>query len=272
MKIQFQSSNLTIFESALFRTTSTVFIEEEFILIVDPNWLPQEVSFIHDYVENVRNGKSVYLLFTHSDYDHIIGYNAFPDAKVIASKAFVNNPKKESILKEINTFDDQYYISRDYEIAYPEVDIIIEHDFQKLEIGNTNFTFLQAQGHNSDGIITVIESLGIWVVGHYLSNVEFPYVYHSSQDYLETLDKVEKGLEEYTMNILITGHGDHASSKEEIKKRILDSRNYIYELRSCIQKGEDFDFVQLMEPYDFPIVMKEFHDANIELMKKELGI
>lgn len=272
MKIQFQSSELIVFESALFRTTSTIVIQDDFILLVDPNWLPEEVAFIRQYVDSIKEGKSIYLLFTHSDYDHIIGYSAFPDAKVIASKAFTNNSKKEIILQEINQFDDQYYITRDYEIAYPEVDIVIEDDFRKLEIGKTSFTFLQAQGHNSDGMITIIESEGIWIVGDYLSNVEFPYIYYSSQGYLETLNKIARGLEMYSLNVLVTGHGDCTTSKEEVQKRILDSRNYINELSSCLREGKTFDFNQFVEAYNFPIIMKAFHDGNVKLMKKELGL
>ncbi|MEL6866224.1 MAG: MBL fold metallo-hydrolase, partial [Bacteroidota bacterium] len=76
MTIQYQSPLLCIFESALYRTTSTIIHTEDCILIVDPNWLPQEVAILQNYVEQLPQNLPQYLLFTHSDYDHIIAYHA----------------------------------------------------------------------------------------------------------------------------------------------------------------------------------------------------
>lgn len=66
--------HITIFESALYRTTSTVFHNDDLILIVDPNWLPGEVQAVRGHVDQIKKGYPLYLLFTHSDYDHIIAY------------------------------------------------------------------------------------------------------------------------------------------------------------------------------------------------------
>ena len=144
MKIQFQTPNLTIFESALFRTTSTVIQTNDFVLVIDPNWLPIEVQTIRDYVDEIKGDKPIYLFFTHSDYDHIIGYEVFPEAKVIASKAFVENPDKAKILQQINDFDDENYIQRSYKITYPNVDFVIENSGDYLEFGDTKLQFFNA--------------------------------------------------------------------------------------------------------------------------------
>lgn len=268
MKIQYQSSNLTIFESALFRTTTTVFINEDLILIVDPNWLPQEIDEIKKFVDENKKDQALYLLFTHSDYDHIIGYKAFPEAKTIASKAFQDNPSKEESIRLIEKFDDEYYITRNYPIEYPKIDIAIENEGERLEIGKTSLTFYQAKGHNPDGIFTIIEPVGIWIAGDYLSNIEFPYIYHSSLEYLKTLSKVDFILKNHDINLLITGHGDCTSDYKEIKKRELESRDYIESLRKCIQSGKQFDFDELMNKYNFPIIMKKFHEENIKLISR----
>jgi hydroxyacylglutathione hydrolase len=53
------------------------------VLIVDLNWLPNEVDDIRNYVDSVKGDRELYLLFTHGDFDHIIGYKAFPGAKII---------------------------------------------------------------------------------------------------------------------------------------------------------------------------------------------
>lgn len=71
MKIQYKDQNLIIFESDLFRTTSSIIKGKDYILVVDPNWLPREVDLIKKKADKIGRGKEKYLLFTHSDYDHM---------------------------------------------------------------------------------------------------------------------------------------------------------------------------------------------------------
>lgn len=270
-KIQYKTPQLTVFESALFRTTSTVVETDDLMLLVDPNWLPLEIENLQQVIKRKQGNKPLFLLFTHSDYDHIIGYRAFENAKIIASQAFVDNQDKTSILKQINDWDDENYIKRNYPIEYPIVDLVIKADGQQLQIGETTLTFYLAPGHNIDGIFTIIEPLGIWIAGDYLSNIEFPYIYHSSDDYESTLAKVPTILEKHSPQVLVTGHGDVALTSQEILQRAVDSYEYIHALRKAIQEEQLFDFAQLMENYDFPKIMKQFHDGNVVLFKKEVG-
>lgn len=265
-----QNKNLSVFRSALYMTTSTVFHNEELILIVDPNWLPEEVRRIRQFVDDIKKNQAIYLLFTHSDYDHIIGYQAFPEAKVIASEAFVQQTNKASIIDQILKFDDEYYIQRDYEIVYPSVDFVIKNDKEQLRIGETTLTFYLASGHNIDGIFTIIEPDGIWVAGDYLCDVEFPYIYHSSIEYEATLAKVDAILKNHDIQFLIPGHGHVTTSKTEILNRKKDALAYIHQLRTCLQNNQIFDVHELWKRYQFPRIMTQFHDANVALIKKEL--
>ena len=268
--IQFKTHHLTVFQSALFCTTSTVVETPDLVLVVDPNWLPEEVDNIRRFVDEVKENRPVYLLFTHSDYDHIIGWQAFPKAKVIASQAFIDNSDKDKILEQIYTFDDEYYISRDYKIAYPIVDISIENDRQTLQIGQTVLTFYQAKGHNSDGIFTIVNDK-YWIAGDYFCEVEFPYIYYSSLEYEATLAKTESILQNHAIEYLIPGHGTVATSSVEILKRKQDAINYIQELRDSVKTGKHFDLDNLWRYYKFPRIMKKFHTANVELLKKEVS-
>jgi len=227
MKIQFQSPHITIFESTLYRTTSTLIDLGQSILLVDPNWLPIEVEFIKNYVLEHHNKKELYLLFTHSDYDHIIGYGAFPGAKTIAGRDFVNNPNKDKCVQQILDFDGQYYIERDYPISYPIIDVIIEKEDQKVVIDGLELCFYSASGHTNNGLITFIPHLGLIIVGDYLSNIEIPMVEFSFSKYVETLEKIKKIAEENDIKILITGHGDIALNKKEIGRRMDDDIGYI---------------------------------------------
>jgi glyoxylase-like metal-dependent hydrolase (beta-lactamase superfamily II) len=210
------------------------------------------------------------LLFTHSDYDHIIGYGAFPEATVIVSEAFENNPKKEKSLEGILKFDDEYYISRNYKIEYPKGDILVKKDRQQLQIGKTTLTFYLAPGHNPDGIFTIIEPLSIWIAGDYLSNEEFPYIYFSSYDYEKTLVKVDYILNKHNIKMLVPGHGDIAFDNVEIQKRKAENLQYIFDLREAVSAGKQFDLESLLKKYRFPGIMTQFHEGNIKLLKKEI--
>lgn len=267
--IQLRLPQLTVFESALFCTTSTVIATPDFVLLVDPTWLPHEVEEIRSYVKKIRRGRPLYLLFTHSDYDHIIGWRAVEDAITIASKAFVENPQREEMLQEIKKFDATYYIHRDYPILYPTIDVVVTEDGQQLTIGVTTLTFYLAPGHNADGIFTIVEPLGVWIAGDYLSNVEFPYIYHSSYEYERTLAKTQLILERHSIRWLIPGHGDVATSTEEILNRFHESLEYIHSLRQAVQAGTPFDEERLWQRYAFKGGMLNYHLENIALLEKE---
>ena len=155
--IKFRKGALTVFESALYKTTSTVIQGEDAVLIVDPCWLPHEVEEIRRYADDAAvNGKRKYVLFTHSDFDHIIGYGAFPDADVIASAAFADKDEaaRAKIVEQILAFDDDYYLERQYEIRYPEVSLRVEGDGQQLQLGASGS--LRLTGYHRPAIMTTV--------------------------------------------------------------------------------------------------------------------
>lgn len=266
--IQFQNESITIFQSQLYKTTSTVIKTEDCIIIVDPACLPNEIAEIREKVDSIKGNLPVYLLFTHSDWDHLIGYAAFPEAIVIASAQLRDKVNKQAVLDDIQKFDDGYYIDRDYPITYPEVTIAIEEDAQDLKIGNTKITFYLAPGHTEDSIFTLIEPLGIWLAGDYLSDVEFPYIYFNSEEYMKTLEKIDTILLEHTINFLIPGHGTFTTEKQEIIRRKSEAVDYITQLKIAIQTNTNSD--HLIQKYAYLQSMQQFHQQNMELIKKEL--
>lgn len=263
--IQFQHDEFTVFESQLFKTTSVVVHTEDVIIVVDPNLLPIEVEEIRQYVDEKKGEKPIYLIFTHSDWDHIVGYGAFPEAKVIASEQFV---QKESgkILEQLIAFDNEYYIDRPYPITYPKVDIEVKYDGQQLHIGNTVLTFYKAEGHTNDGIFTVIDRLGIWIAGDYLSNVEFPFIYDHSERYEETLRKTDTILTSHEIQFLVPGHGHLTNKMDEIKKRKEQSLNYIKLLRELIKESKES--FHLIKQYNKALIT--CHEENIQQIHREI--
>ena len=272
MHSQLRTQGLEIYESALFRTTSTIVYADSYVLIVDPTWLPQEVAFLHQRAESLATGKERYLLFTHSDYDHILGYGQFEGYTTIASRAFVDNPEPEAALEGILRFDHEYYIRRPYPIVYPSIDLIVEGPADHRQLGSDRYEFYPTPGHNPDGILTFNRDRGILIVGDYLSNEEFPYIYDSVARYRDTLYTLERLIESGAVHVLVTGHGDHTDRRTEMQLRLSESRDYLDRLEAHVRTGAAFDLEQLFRRYDFPKGMLPFHEKNVALLRRELAM
>ncbi|MFY4776679.1 MBL fold metallo-hydrolase [Metabacillus sp. RGM 3146] len=270
--IQFQTEIVTVFQSALYQTTSTVVRTNDLILIVDPTWLPNEVKEIQAYVQEIRDDLPLYLLFTHGDFDHIIAYKAFPDAKVIGSKGLAKHPEKEKKVEMILSFDQQNYIRREYPAEFPVIDIVAENDGQQHTVGSTTLHFYLAPGHSQDGLLTIVEPMGIWIAGDYLSDFELPFIYDSTKAYLDTLGKFRKLLEKYEVNLLIPGHGHATAIKEDAETRIEMAERYIHTLIEATANNDNEELNNLENQMAFPSSFtKECHQKNIEITRKELA-
>ncbi|OIK17267.1 hydrolase glyoxylase [Bacillus sp. MUM 116] len=268
--IQFQNECITVFQSALFQTTCTVVDAKDFVLLVDPNWLPHEIEEIKRHVAQIKGEKELYLLFTHGDFDHVMGYKAFPGAKVIGSKGLQEHPNKEQKVELIQQFYNENYIQAPYPIVFPEVDIVIKEDGQQLVIGDTTITFYLSPGHTHDGLFTVIEPLGIWIAGDYLSDFELPFIYDSVKAYEETLRKAERIIAWHQVSVLVPGHGQATASQEEIKRRIHLAEDYLERLIKAV-KNEDLEAMDTLEkemafPSNFT---KNCHEENIMIIQRE---
>ncbi|MFC4812859.1 MBL fold metallo-hydrolase [Paenibacillus sp. GCM10023250] len=274
--IKMRKGALTLFESALYKTASAVVQGEDAVLIVDPCWLPGEVEEIRRYADEAAvNGKRKYVLFTHSDYDHIIGYGAFPDAEIIASAALAGKSAeaKAELEEQIRAFDDSYYLERGYEIRYPAVTHAIEGDGQRLRLGasgSLELTFYQSPGHNDDGLYTVVEPLGLLFAGDYWSDIEFPYIYHDSRLYETSIAKLDAMLEAHAVTRLIPGHGSSTTDRAEMKRRQTADFAYIAAMRAAVRAGDQAGIDALIAGCRFPRNLRKFHRGNQTLFEREL--
>ncbi|KIL34378.1 hydrolase glyoxylase [Cohnella kolymensis] len=268
--IQFSNERVTIFQSDLYQTTSTVIETDDFILIVDPAWLPGEIQQIRNHVTSLPQHKQRFLLFTHGDFDHIIGCKAFPEARTIASIELRDHPEKEARVKSIHDFDTSRYITRDYPVEYPQIDIVIERDTQQIQIGSSQLTFYKAPGHTNDGLFTIVESLGIFLCGDYLSDFELPFIYHSAREYERTMIKAKKMLESHPTKLLIPGHGKHTEQTSEMERRIAVSINYIERLKQAVIAGDEEAMNTLRQEHGFLSSFTDgCHRENVNIIQSE---
>jgi len=270
--ILFQNDNITVFQSALFQTNSTVVSTDDCIIIVDPTWLPHEINEIKEFVESIKNERPIYLYFTHGDFDHIIGYYAFPNAKTIGSENLHYHPEKDSKLSKIRQFYNDNYINHAQPIQFPKIDLIISEDGQEIKIGQTTLRFYHSPGHTKDGLFLYIENLGIWVTGDYLSDFELPIVFDSVKSYYNTLDKADDLINKFEFSLLVPGHGQVSSNKEEIATRIELGRSYLKRLQKAVQNNNEAEINTLEKEFAFPSGFTKYcHESNVNNMKKEFS-
>jgi len=264
--IRTEGNHLTVFQSALFKTNSAIIQSKDAVILTDPTWLPNEIEDIRRYVNEHLDEKQLYIIYTHSDFDHIIGSGAFPEATVIASEEFKNNLQKEEVLKEISAFDQEYYLERNYVPQYPIVDRAILKDGEKMELGDITLTFYKAFGHTSDGLFTVVEPSGIFLSGDYLSDVEFPFIESSYKDYVKTADKASWIMDHYDIQFHVPGHGNATSQKQKINERITFSKHYLARLLADSAELEK----ECRNRFRFFEGMKSSHLENVERANKEV--
>lgn len=260
--IIFNENNITVFQSAMFKMNSTVVVTKDLVLVVDPGYLPNEINEIQQFVETVKQDKPIFLFFTHSDFDHIVGNGAFPNANKIASRQFVNSSMKNKQLKDIISFDDDFYIDREYKIEYPIINYIIQADGQELQIRDTKITFYQAFGHTNDGLFAVIENDNLLIAGDYLSDLEFPFVYHSFSEYEKTLASFRRVTQEKSNWILVPGHGSVTKDGREIQERIDTSIDYFTLLKN---EHNDYAFKRFLleKGYNHRTNLFKRHQENL---------
>ncbi|WJH32927.1 MBL fold metallo-hydrolase [Paenibacillus sp. CC-CFT747] len=269
----YRDESLAVFQSALYQTTSTVVWTRELVLVTDPCWLPGEVQEIRSFVDSVRGERPCYLLFTHGDFDHILGWKAFPEARTIGSRGLHHHPEKEKQLLLIREFDAAHYVDRGYPVDFPVLDHVMEEDGQKLVLGETVLTFYLAPGHTEDGLFTVVEPLGLLLAGDYLSDFERPFVSHSASAYEETLEKALALLNRHAIRHLVPGHGRHTADRTEMRRRLTLAQDYLARLKRAVLEGDEGEMKRMKGEHAYPSAFtEECHRENIRIIRAELGL
>ncbi|WP_026909333.1 MBL fold metallo-hydrolase [Paucisalibacillus globulus] len=261
----FQENNITVFQSSLYMTSTSIIQSNEVIVMTDPNWLPGEIQEIRRFINKQLGNRDLYIIYTHSDFDHIIGSGAFPEAKVIASEEFINNPNKAEIVRKIYEFDQGYYLERNYVPTYPEVDIPIVNNGESIKLGDLSLTFYKAPGHTNDSLFTIIEPYGVFLSGDYLSDVEFPFIFSNYQDYVNTIETASYIIKNFDIKYHIPGHGSTTKVKQEMINRIKFSKDYLQQL---INDDGDLES-KCQNKFRFFDGMKSIHYDNKKLVKEE---
>ncbi len=215
-------------------------------LVVDPGWFPDEISELQAAAAATPPGLATHVLFTHGDYDHVVGWEDFPGSHLIASPKAVERDPAE-VEKLVADLDKRNDTTRPHPYRYPPAGAFTSPD--SLDLGGETALFFPAPGHQADGLFTVLPERHILVAGDYLSDEEFPFVFHSLQDYKSTLLLARNLCMRYGITQEVPGHGQVAMAPSEIEYRISTDLDYLERLEAGVAKAksEGLDAKQAIE-------------------------
>lgn len=226
------TNTITVFQSALWKLNSIHVQGYNTSLIFDPAYLPHEIQFILTKSSS-EVWKENYVICTHGDYDHIVGIDWFENFKSVGSKAMNDKKDKARVIKQVVDFDQEFYVQRPYPIRFPDLNLVLDvQENLKCTLGTLEIHAFKAAGHTNDGMFIIIPEYKLWIAGDYLSDIEFPFVEDSMDEYLITLERASQIVDTYDIEYMIPGHGSSASTKDEIHRRIEQSKKYILSLQN----------------------------------------
>jgi glyoxylase-like metal-dependent hydrolase (beta-lactamase superfamily II) len=251
-----------VLTSGIWQTNSTILSHRGSCLIVDPAYFPRELAAISARVEEL--GRDHAVVFTHGHWDHVMGHTTCPDApvwvhQVLADDIAANAPRAAKYLADARTFDSRWYVPRPSGHHWP-TKLHGLGDQQALDLSGAGLRALHLPGHSPDGMALLVESLGLLLVGDYLSLCEIPFI-DNAPLYRTTLLRVLTLLNDGITGV-IPGHGPRLTAAEAttIARADLD---YLDRLLDAAARGDALAADTLAFPRAHEVVgMRDAHREN----------
>lgn len=214
---------VTVQTSRLWKTNSTVITgigdNAKATIVVDPGWFPDEIEDLRRIAVATPPGRATHVLFTHGDHDHVVAWDDFDGAQLIAHPDAARRDASE-VERQVAGLDKRRETIRARPYRYPPVAAFPTAVPEYLDLGGERALFFPAPGHQPDGLFTVLPERRVLIAGDYLSDEEFPFIYHSLPEYRSTLLLARELCSRYGITMEVPGHGQVATTPEEIEYRI----------------------------------------------------
>ena len=254
---------LEVLTSGIWQMSSTIVASGDECLVVDPGYFPRELDDVARAAR--RRGEVRAVAFTHGHWDHVIGWQSFPEAAVWASASLAQaiadgSELAEKSLASARDFDGRWYVRREPPLRWPSNARALGEG-ERLRVGQVDVQTLLLPGHSPDGVGLLVE--GVLLVGDYLSPCEIPFV-----DDLDAYRQTLLRLQALDLEQVIPGHGPILSRAEAMAIAAADLR-YLDALARAADEGEreHLRAVTLPRAADVP-GMRDHHEENVDIAWK----
>lgn len=250
-----------ILTSGIWQTTTTIVSDQRCCLVVDPAYFPRELDAIVARVAELGHAEAV--AFTHGHWDHVMGHAALPDAPVWLNRALddsiaAGDPRAARYLDDAREFDSRWYVPRAGGHRWPARRRGVA-DGDRLELGSLALRALHLPGHSPDGLGLVVETLGVMLVGDYLSPCEIPFI-EDAPAYRATLARLIDELA--ALRDVIPGHGPRLAREEALAIARADLA-YLDRLLDAAAQRDDAAALAVELPRAADVVgMRDHHAEN----------
>jgi glyoxylase-like metal-dependent hydrolase (beta-lactamase superfamily II) len=226
--------DVVVVTSRIWQTTCTLVRAGEEAFCIDSPVLPDELELL-PAVAAQAGFPVVGRLATHADWDHLLGFYAFPDAPLAcaASSADCLREQPGAAQRELRAFDEEHYVERPRPLALPAPHALPVPG--RIGIGERELECHAADGHTPDGMAVLVPWARVLACGDYLSPVEIPMITEdgSLDAYLATLERLEPLVER--ADWVVPGHG---APLDAVRAAAIlrEDRAYLLALR---ERGED---------------------------------
>jgi glyoxylase-like metal-dependent hydrolase (beta-lactamase superfamily II) len=172
------------------------------VVLVDPGVDADEVAAIRASAAR-DGGRVTAILVTHSDWDHVVGIAAFPEAVAWAAPVAAERVRDGGAGRRLEE------AARTLGIVIagpPRVDQVLEPG-EAVRVGPLEVRTLELPGHTDCSAAFELPALGLLLAGDYLSPVEFPTLDHSATLYRRTLETLLALLAARPELTVVPGHG-----------------------------------------------------------------
>jgi glyoxylase-like metal-dependent hydrolase (beta-lactamase superfamily II) len=219
--------NVERFESALWRTTSLLFVSGDEAIAVDPSISSEEVGQIAARATEL-GARVTHVLATHADWDHVCGIAAFPNAVAMMSEGTGERVRAVDAGERIAAQAARYGVAV---AGAPRVDRTLTPG-AALGLGPFVVETLPLRGHTPDGTAYRVRALDVLAVGDYLSSAMFPFA-SSTADYRLTLAGLVDLLRNDPPARVFPGHGPELTAAEALAIAEQDLA-YLHRLRDAV--------------------------------------
>lgn len=264
--------NLWINSSELFTYHSGIFVSENRAAVIDPGLKQNEIDALAEFIR-AQNWQVDAVILTHGHWDHVLGAEAFPSARIYAQREFVTAPYNEPA-RVARRVAENPEVGRVTPFVMPTPHETFDETIQ-FQLGALKLELVHTPGHAADHLFVYERASGTVWTADMLTDEEIPYVMENLARLEQTMQKIR--VEDFQFSAPC--HGTPTNDAHEIRARIENDRAYILELRgrveNAVRAGKlldetkeiclDISYRQSVENN------RDAHQRNVESAYVELG-